>query len=138
MENDIKEAAPKYNFIKPAEYLEMERAAEFRSEYFHGYIQAISGASLKHNLIETNLIASVRNFLKGTDCLTLPSNMRVSTPSSDSYMYPDALIVCGKPELEDDKFDTLKNPSVIFEILSPFTALYDKGRKFFSTNKSLQ
>ena len=116
----------------------MERAAEFRSEYFHGYIQAISGASLKHNLIETNLIASVRNFLKGTDCLTLPSNMRVSTPSSDSYMYPDALIVCGKPELEDDKFDTLKNPSVIFEILSPFTALYDKGRKFFSTNKSLQ
>ncbi|HET9825421.1 MAG TPA: Uma2 family endonuclease, partial [Chitinophagaceae bacterium] len=70
-------------------------------------------------------------FLKGTNCQALPSHMRVSTPSSDSYMYPDALIVCDTPELEDDKFDTLKNPSVIFEILSPSTAMVDKGRKFF-------
>jgi len=57
--------------------------------------------------------------------------MRVSTPSHDAYMYPDALIVCGEPQLEDDKFDTLLNPSVIFEILSPSTRSIDKGRKLF-------
>jgi Uma2 family endonuclease len=131
MENDIKEAAPKYNFITPAEYLERERGSEFRSEYFQGNVQAMIGASLKHNIIDRNLIYSLTNFLKGKDCQALPSHMRVGTPSSDSYMYPDALIVCGKPELEDDMFDTLKNPSVIFEIISPSTALYDKGRKFF-------
>jgi Uma2 family endonuclease len=131
MENEIKEAAPKYNFITPAQYLEMERASEFRSEYFQGYVQAMSGASLKHNIIDRNLIYSLANFLKGKDCQVLPSHMRVGTPLSDSYMYPDALIVCGKPELEDDMFDTLKNPSVIFEIISPSTSLYDKGRKFF-------
>jgi Uma2 family endonuclease len=91
----------------------------------------MSGASLKHNIIDGNSIYSLTNFLKGKNCQALPSHIRVSTPSSDTYMYPDALIVCDKPELEDEMFDTLKNPSVIFEIISPSTALYDKGRKFF-------
>ncbi|HEV8283253.1 MAG TPA: Uma2 family endonuclease [Chitinophagaceae bacterium] len=131
MENEVKEAAPKYNFITPAQYLEMERAAEYRSEYYDGYVRAMSSASLKHNRIARNLYNTIGNFLKEKSCEILPSEMRVSTPSHDSYMYPDALIVCGKPELEDDKFDTLKNPSVIFEILSLSTAMIDKGRKFF-------
>jgi Uma2 family endonuclease len=131
MENDVREAAPKYNFITPAQYLEMERASEVKSEYFHGYVQAMGGASLKHNIIASNIAVKVGQILEGKNCRMLQSEMRVGSPSSDSYMYPDALIVCGKPELEDDKFDTLKNPSVIFEIISPSTLLYDKGRKFF-------
>jgi Uma2 family endonuclease len=40
------------------------------------------------------------------------------------------LIVCGEPEFLDDTFDTLLNPSVLFEILSPSTTNYDKGVKF--------
>ena len=91
----------------------------------------MGGASLKHNIIASNIASKVGHFLEGKDCRMLQSDMRVSSPSSDSYMYPDALIVCGKPELEDKKFDTLKNPSVIFEIISPSTAHYDKARKFF-------
>ncbi len=59
------------------------------------------------------------------------SNMRVSTATQDAYMYPDASIVCGEPQLEDDVFDTLLNPSVIFEISSPSTSGFDKNRKFF-------
>ena len=131
MENDVKEAVPKYNPITPAQYLKMERASEYKNEYYDGYVQAMSGASLKHNIIASNIAAKVDHFLNGKNCRMLQSDMRVCTPSSDSYMYPDALIICGKPEIEDDKFDTLKNPSVIFEIISSSTALYDKGRKFF-------
>jgi Uma2 family endonuclease len=131
MENEVKEAAPKYNYISPGQYLEMERSAEYKSEYYDGYVQAMSGASLKHNIIASNLSSKIGHFLEEKNCRMLQSEMRVSTPTYDSYMYPDALIVCGKPELEDDKFDTLKNPSVIFEIISPSTATIDKGRKFF-------
>lgn len=131
MENEVKEPAPKYNFISPQEYLTIERAAEYKNEYYHGQILAMSGASLNHNRIDGNLIANIGNFLKGKNCRVLPSNMRISTPSYDSYMYPDASIVCGEPQLEDDQFDTLLNPSVIFEILSPSTRSIDKGRKFF-------
>ncbi len=131
MENIVQEAAPKYNFISPQEYLEMERASDTKHEYFDGQVYAMSGASLKHGKIATNLIVSLGTFLKDKDCTVLAENMRVSPPSHDSYMYPDVLIYCDKEELEDDQFDTLLNPSVIFEILSPSTRSIDKGRKLF-------
>ena len=131
MENEVKEPAPKYNYISPEAYLAAERASESRSEYYEGHIIAMAGASLKHNKIAMNLYREVGSFLQGSICNILPSYMRVSTPSHDSFMYPDAVIVCGEPQLEDDKFDTLLNPSVIFEILSPSTSNMDKGRKFF-------
>jgi len=131
MENIVKEAAPKYNFISPDEYLKMERETEERNEYYDGLVLAMSGAGLEHNLIDRNLITLLHNFLKGKNCQALPSHMRVSNPSRENYLYPDASIVCGKPELEDDKFDTLTNPSVIFEILSASTKGADKRRKFF-------
>lgn len=131
MENEVKEPAPKYNFISPEEYLERERLAEIKNEYYHGQVLAMAGASLRHNMIDSNIIGELAEFLKGKNCNIFGSNMRVSTPSRDSYMYPDALIYCGEPMLEDEKFDTLTNPSVIFEILSPSTTGIDKGRKFF-------
>ncbi|MBX3253620.1 MAG: Uma2 family endonuclease [Chitinophagaceae bacterium] len=131
MENEVKEPAPKYNYISPSEYLEAERSSEHKNEYYDGHIYAMSGASLKHNMIEANLVGNLFSFLEGRHCRVLPSNMRVSTPSSDAYMYPDVTIVCGEPQLEDNQFDTLLNPSVIIEILSPSTSGVDKGRKFF-------
>jgi Uma2 family endonuclease len=131
MENMVKEPAPKYNYISPEEYLTMERASEERHEYYSGYVEPMGGASLAHNYIQVNLISEIANHLKEKECLVLPSHMRVGTPSHDSYMYPDVLIVCGKPELEDEKFDTLLNPSVIFEILSPSTYHHDKRYKFW-------
>lgn len=131
MENMVKEPAPKYNFISVEEYLAMERTSPERHEYYSGHVEAMSGAGLEHNSIQVNLIAEIGNFLKGKECRVLPSHMRVSTPSHETYMYPDLLIVCGKPELEDEQFDTLLNPSVIFEILSPSTYHHDKRYKFW-------
>ena len=131
MENEVKEPAFKYNYMTPAEYLAAERASEEKHEYYDGQMLAMSGASLRHNRIQFNLLINIGNYLKGKNCGILPGDMRVSTPSHDAYMYPDALIVCGEPQLEDDKFDTLLNPSVILEILSPSTRSIDKGRKLF-------
>jgi len=131
MAAEVKEPAYKYNYISPAEYLLAERAAEEKHEYFDGQILAMSGAGLNHNRIQANLLINIGTHLKGKDCSILPGDIRVSTLTRDAYMYPDALIVCGEPLLEDDKFDTLLNPSVIFEILSPSTRSIDKGRKLF-------
>lgn len=131
MENEVREPAPKYNYISREDYLQRERASDLKHEYFDGHIIAMSGASLKHNQVERNITGSLFSFLNGEKCQVLPANMRVTNPSQDAYMYPDASIVCGEPALEDDKFDTLTNPSVIFELLSPSTAGVDKGRKFF-------
>jgi Uma2 family endonuclease len=131
MENIVQEAAPKYNFISPKEYLEMERASDEKHEYFDGQVYAMSGASLRHNRISMNLAKTFGIFLEEKGCEMLASDMRVTSPSTNSYMYPDAVIVCGDIKMEDDKFDTMTNPSIIFEILSPSTRSIDKGRKFF-------
>lgn len=129
MDNTVQEPAPKYNFISPKEYLEMERASDEKHEYFDGHIYLMSGASLKHSKVATNLVGELYGFLADKECSVLSETLRVTSPSNDSYMYPDVMIVCGKEELEDDQFDTLLNPSVIFEILSPSTRSIDKGRK---------
>ena len=113
----------------PEEYLALERAAEYKSEYYRGEIFAMAGAKLAHNLIAINLIRSLGNALDGGNCRVLSSDMRTKCPTG-LYTYPDASIVCGKPDLEDEHVDTLLNPRVVFEILSPSTEAYDRGKKF--------
>lgn len=130
MENTVQEPAPKYNFISPKEYLEMERASDEKHEYFDGHVYNMSGASLKHGKVAMNLAVEIGSYLKDKKCSVLAETMRVTTKSRDAYMYPDLLIYCDTEELEDDKFDTLLNPSVIIEVLSPSTRSIDKGRKF--------
>lgn len=117
--------------ISPQEYLRFERGAKEKHEYFEGQIIAMAGASLAHNRMVANLVKKIGSFLEDKSCEILPSDIRISVPSFESYMYPDATIVCGKPEMEDEKFDTLKNPSVLFEVLSPSTEDHDRGKKFF-------
>ena len=117
--------------ISPQEYLRFERGAKEKHEYFEGQIIAMAGASLAHNRMVANLVKKIGSFLEDKSCEILPSDIRISVSSFESYMYPDATIVCGKPEMEDEKFDTLKNPSVIFEVLSPSTEDHDRGKKFF-------
>jgi Uma2 family endonuclease len=114
----------------PMEYLVFERASEKKHEYYEGQVSAMAGATMAHNHIVSNVIREVGNLLKGKRCMILPSDMRTCTPTETAYMYPDALVVCGEPEMTDDRFDTLKNPVVIFEVLSPSTRDHDRQKKF--------
>lgn len=128
----VEEPAPKYyTLMTPAEYLSWERKEESKHEYASGTIISMAGASPKHNLILSNIIAATGSFLKGKSCNIYPSDLRIYVKSKESYFYPDASIVCGELELSDDIKDTVKNPAVIFEILSPSTEDYDMGKKFF-------
>ncbi len=124
--------------VSPAEYLKLERNAEFKSEYIDGIIQAMPGASREHNLIETNLLRELSSQLKDHDCEVYGSNMKVRTRVR--YSYPDATVICGQPLFEDMETDVLLNPTVIFEVLSSSTEGYDRGDKFaaYRERKSLQ
>ncbi len=121
-------------YLSPEEYITLERKIIpstdiVRSEYVHGKIVAMSGASRAHNLISINISGELRNCLKDSGCETYANEMRVSTPSTSSYFYPDVVVVCDEPRFEDDVFDTLLNPIVIVEVLSPSTEAYDRGEK---------
>ena len=117
-------------YFTPEEYIALERKAHFKSEYFDGHIIAMSGASSKHNLITGDIFYGLYPQLIGHGCDIFISDMRVRPSLGDAYFYPDVVVVCGEPEFEDDTFDTLLNPIVIVEVLSPSTEAYDRGEKF--------
>lgn len=125
-------AVKQQSLLSPSDYLELERKAPAKHEYAGGKIIAMAGASLNHNKILTKLIRHIDSFLEEKSCDIYPSDLRIWVEKEDSYFYPDATIICGDPEFFDNKKDTVKNPSVIFEILSPSTEDFDLGKKFFS------
>lgn len=126
--------------ISPSEYLRRERLAEEKSEYVDGFVYAMSGAKLPHNIIAANVMGLVSAQLRGGPCRPLSNDMKVRTPSSGMYSYPDMTVVCGKPVTEDEEQDVLLNPTVIIEILSPSTEKWDRGGKFarYQSISSLQ
>lgn len=116
--------------LTPEQYLEIERTAEFKSEYCRGEMFAMSGASRVHNLIAVNAAALIHQQLRGRPCEAYPSDMRISVGSTGLYTYPDVNVVYGEPRFLDGTFDTLTNPTVLVEILSESTEAYDRGAKF--------
>ncbi len=117
-------------YLSPQQYLVKERKAEFKSQYFRGEMFAMAGATREHNLIVGNIVREIGNALKDRHCEVYPSDMRVKIALTGLYTYPDASVVCGEPKFEDDQFDTLDNPTVLFEVLSESTESYDRGDKF--------
>ena len=139
---EVKEAAPKYYpKMSPSEFLEWERKQECKHEYVNGEVFAMAGASFNHNRIASNIIVSVGSFLKGRSCNVFGSDLRISVKWRSSYFYPDVTIVCDDPEFDNEQIkDTLKNPAVIFEILSASTEDHDIGKKlmFYMQIESLK
>ena len=115
--------------LTPAEYLVRERTAEYRSEYVDGRMVLMTGGSLAHVGITTNISATLHEALRGGPCRTLQNDMRVRVADGAFYTYPDVVVACAPIELEDSHRDTLLNPVVIVEVLSPSTAVYDRGEK---------
>lgn len=116
--------------LTPEEYLARERKALAKSEYRDARMHAMPGASRKHNLITANTLVELHIQLRDRACEVYPSDMRVKVPSAGVYMYPDVVGVCEAPRFEDSHLDTLLNPTVLIEVLSPSTAAYDRGEKF--------
>lgn len=130
---------PKH-FITPEEYLNRERQAEHRSEYYRGEMFAMAGASANHNLIVLNTGSHLREQLKSKPCRVYPSDLKLRVEATGLFTYPDLSIVCGEPRLESDHGDVLLNPVVLVEVLSDSTEAYDRGKKFehYRTIPSLQ
>lgn len=114
----------------PAEYLAWERSQPEKHAFVDGEIFAMSGAKRIHNLVVANVVTALCNLLRDRPCEVYPSDMRVRVPADGSYTYPDASVVCSEPRFEDAEVDTLLNPEVVIEVLSPSTEAYDRGDKF--------
>jgi Uma2 family endonuclease len=112
------------------EYIALERAAETKSEFFDGVMYAMSGGSPRHNLVATNLARAIGVRLRGKPCIAVNSDQRVLISETGLYTYPDVTIVCGGMKVHERFADTMTNPTIVFEVLSPTTEAYDRGEKF--------
>ncbi len=123
-------AAQPKTYISVDDYLAGERIRDTKHEYYAGEVFAFAGGSEQHNLIAGNVYASLHTQLRKRPCTVYPSDMRVLIPRTSLYTYPDVVAVCGPARFQDQERDTLLNPLLIVEVLSPSTETYDRGKKF--------
>lgn len=115
--------------ISPEEYLAGERVSPIRHEYIRGEVYAMAGGSQAHGTIAGNMLALLRNHIRGTGCRAFIENMKVQIEAANSYYYPDVMVTCDARDknLADD---FVNHPKLIVEVLSPSTAKFDRGEKF--------
>lgn len=115
--------------ITPEEYLEIERAADIRHEFYNGQMYAMSGGSYRHALLIGNLVRELSNALRKRRCKVMGSDLRTCVSPDGLYTYPDIVVICGDPKFLDNRTDTVLNPNLLIEVLSPSTESQDRGFK---------
>ncbi len=120
----------KYPIFTKENYLEFEKQQLDRHEFIDGNVYAMAGESLNHSRICFSLYRIVGNELRGKRCNGFSPNMKIATNDKGLFSYPDLAVVCGDPELYENRKDVITNPTEVFEVLSPSTASYDRGEKF--------
>jgi len=130
----------KRSIFSLAEYFAQEEQAEDRSEFYEGEIFAMAGGTANHNLITINVTASLRDALRNKPCKAFMADMRLLVKRRQLYTYPDVMVICGPLQYAPERNDTVTNPGLIVEVLSPSTEAYDRGKKFefYRTIDSLQ
>jgi Uma2 family endonuclease len=116
--------------LNPERYLEIERNAEFRSEYINGQMFAISGGSINHARIIRNALLCLDEQLRGRPCEAVASDLRLYSERHQVFTYPDISVACGPVCFRDDRGDTIIDATLVIEVLSPSTTNYDRGEKF--------
>jgi len=115
--------------LSEEQYLEIERKAEFRHQFYDGIMYAMSGGSPSHAFLIAALSREFGNAFKKRPCQVATSDLRVRVSRGGLYTYPDVIVICGDLKFADDQKDTLTNPTLLIEVLSPSTEAYDRGFK---------
>jgi Uma2 family endonuclease len=130
----------KRSIFSLAEYFVQEEQAEQRSEFYEGEIFAMAGGTPNHNRLTGNVYTALRSALRGKSCEPFMADVRLLVKRRQLYTYPDVMVICGSLQYAPGRNDTVTNPALIVEVLSPSTEAYDRGKKFefYRTIDSLQ
>ncbi|MCL6753016.1 Uma2 family endonuclease [Nostoc sp. CCCryo 231-06] len=117
-------------YYTPEEYLELEEAADYKSEYIDGQIIPMAGGTINHNQIALNLSTELNFAFKKQNYRVFMGDVRLWIPQKRTYTYPDVMILAGEPEYFNNRRDIILNPQIIVEVLSKSTKGYDNEDKF--------
>lgn len=123
---------PRTAIITLEEYLAAEKVAEERSEFVDGQVVAMVGGSVRHNRIIHNLHLAIGNALRGGPCGMMSQGMKVKAGPHNNVLYPDVVVHCGPPAVENRGGEILLNPALVVEVLSRSSEGYDRGKKWES------
>ncbi len=125
--------AKKLSRLTVEEYLSIEEADQKKYEYHDGHIYAMAGGTLNHGLICGNIHGELRNGLRGMkdNCRAMTSEIKVHVQSENSFVYPDAMVICGDILTSEQNKNAVINPLIVVEVLSKSTSSYDRGDKFY-------
>ncbi|TAF82453.1 MAG: Uma2 family endonuclease [Runella slithyformis] len=113
------------------DYFELEAQSLEKLEYYNGTIITMPGASYVHNRIATNVLTLLNIALQSTNYEANNSDTKIHIPKLASFVYPDAVVICEKPEFYKNRADIITNPLLVVEVVSPSTEDYDRGEKFY-------
>ena len=114
------------------EYLAMEEIALEKNEFDNGKITTKLGGTYEHNLISANCIVEIGNALNQENkaCVVLSSDMKIQVSSKSRFYYADGSVVCDTPQFFEGRRDVILNPTLIIEVSSESTELFDRTDKF--------
>ena len=120
------------------EYLDLERSADYKSEFHNGQIHAMSGGTEPHSRLSSRIGALLN--LRLSDCRVYDSNLKLYIEQFDKGVYPDCMVLCGLPHFWNGQSDVILNPSLVVEVFSPSSERYDRGEKasYYRSIPSLQ
>ena len=113
-------------------YLKQEEQADFKSEYLDGKIIPMTGGTTNHNQIAVNITTELNIALKNLDYRVYMGDVRLWMPERQIFTYPDIMVIKGSPIYYENRKDTIVNPILIIEVLSPSTQSYDREGKFIA------
>ncbi|MEG3861240.1 Uma2 family endonuclease [Microcoleus sp. herbarium12] len=117
-------------YYTPEEYLALDEAAEYKSEYLDGEILPMTGGTANHNKIALNFCRIFPLTVSGQNYEIFINDLRLWIPRYRLYTYPDVMVIQGEPVYQANNTTTVTNPLLIVEVLSKSTKDYDRGEKF--------
>lgn len=121
-------AVEKFDLVSIEDYLAGELESSIKHEYVGGFVHAMAGGTNRHSTISVNIIAALKQHLRGKRFQPFNSDtkVRIRQPHMTRFYYPDTMVVC-HPNPESDTFQD--EPVVIVEVLSDSTRRTDLGEK---------
>ena len=116
--------------ISVEDYLRMEEASDVRHEYHRGELFSMAGGTKNHGTLGNAINGELYAICKHKPCRPYSGDVRIRIEAKGCFLYPEASVVCGPVETAKDDPNSIINPVLIAEVLSPGTEAYDRGEKF--------
>ena len=107
------------------EYLRLEESAAVRHEFVDGRVYAMTGTTIRHNVIALNVVGRLNALAAGTACRAYVIDIKLRA-AADRVYYPDVILVC-TPHGQDSVM--IESPCLVVEVTSPSSRRTDRGEK---------